>query len=1130
MVMKYAKPSQIFKEYKASQADEFFGKAKFKYFYGKIVELSDKAKENMKLVAEELDLDLESLFRLYEYVGAENSRVLAKVTKGNYQDDLGVFMVKPIIPIVAEELSEVYKLIQIAISVREMGGHPLQKAFSDFVELLTLRHSLLDNLWADYKSIWNKKAPKLFKSNPALYYMAKTRQQIWILMAIFKGCVSGLFKIDDKLFKDMFDTFKEQHFQGSFRIDEPEVTGTSVQREIENSSISIKHLCCLILISALKIQDILSLDPSLLCTEGNTTYAIVTNASEGVFKGLSEFEDQEPTLAQEIAHLFMAFCNVVDAVSVLLSNRKEQSCQVMHRKLLEVVRGITGVSFNSYDKAIESLLHSELYSFFQPQEQDLVKTCIKNLLTLMIVPKQPNSNMLEKSTDGEVEFIAKTVFKLINTPQDLEVFWSKFGQDNIYGNDIPMVFSNFLDMFPSKSELTFNLASHIIGSDRGISYVSQIIELFSCLTKYTMQDDSDNLRNANYQSISDSNSEAEVYKLNQDFEVPRSNGFIIPAGTTFSMTEKKTIKFLFKYNYWNVFWKSLTEVISEGQNKNIALTGSQFKFIKLICKMIKMEPLQAPMIQLMMITPSHEMEALADHRVREERMQGYAGLAMIFYEILALCKNSNDNLGTVLEIIRAFNALMVSDISAELMLVTQVYPLLSRIEGETHDFHVLASIMDMFQTKYFGTTPKPAYLLAELVQLTETIILKSDYLFENFPPQELANIMTRARTEKDEAELTAILSEYLDLQSASYWFEDLTKKFNIRFFEAAVNYRPGSRYIVSNLIGNLLDIVLSQSMDLLTNNSIVDFENCLDVQFSTKARVFSILNNLMSRFKSGSGSQLVINRSEVAGSLSLDFLANYLKTIDLSAYILKTFDVEIYQQDVFFGIQEPSTTGNGLGIENKTYINQVVYSKNPRRTAEVYQTFMVEASRCFETACQLILESVKDTSAHAHRLSFIADLRASMLTVEDFYKNVFNNFSQEYAANFFVMLMVISDFNNEKAVNKLLTHRIHAYEAAITELTNPTLFSSDSTMDYAYMYALKIDQGTILSSRSHQAILKCNSVATAAMHSMYCVLKLWRKANRANKPVLADMLSGGQLSPHFSNQVFTWVRFNHIAT
>ena len=117
---KFSNPAKHFKEYKASEADAFFAKPSSKFFYGTIVEIGDKGRENLKLVAEELDIDVESLFQMYEYVGVESINVIAKVTKGQYQEDMGNLMVKPILPRFAEEQANIYKVLQIFITIRSM--------------------------------------------------------------------------------------------------------------------------------------------------------------------------------------------------------------------------------------------------------------------------------------------------------------------------------------------------------------------------------------------------------------------------------------------------------------------------------------------------------------------------------------------------------------------------------------------------------------------------------------------------------------------------------------------------------------------------------------------------------------------------------------------------------------------------------------------------------------------------------------------------------------------------------------------------------------------------------------------------------------------------------------------------
>jgi hypothetical protein len=1133
IIQKFSNPAQHFKEYKATDADSFLTSANHKFFYGSVVELGDKGRENLKLVAEELDIDIASLFQMYEYVGAESKNVIAKVIRGSYQEDMGNVMVKPLLPKFSDEQLNIYKILQIFISIRAMPSFgQLKGPITDFVESLALRHNLLANLWSNFKTLWKKTTPKMFKTNPSLFYMSKLKQQIWICLAIFKGISTGLFKVDEALFKDMFQTFKEQRFKGSFIHDEVNLTDGTLAREAALNSDNISHLCCLILIAALRIEDILLLDDSLLLSNENMSYRIITKVSGDIMKEIVDMNNSCQFVIPEIAHFIMAFIQTIESVSYILEKRDDMESKNVQHKLIEVLRGITAdLNLRQYEKSIEKLFESPIYIYLTEPEKDMVKRCIKNMIILMVTPKGGNKNMLEGCSDSEIEFISKTLFKIIDSPEELETFWVRFDPSSQFGPDYSMIFSNFLDIFPLKAELTFSIASHILGGGRNNSYVSNVIELFSAMQNYTISDHNlEILKKMSYEKKNiDSGSDAEIYELQAPFEVPNTDGFVIPAGTTFTFTNNHSIKFKFLYNYWNLFWRSLTSAICESKNKNIALSGSQFKFLKLICKMIKLEPLQAPLLQLLMLTEPAQVKEIADERIREQEVTGYAGLAIIFLDILSLCKSDNQNIGIVLEIMKAINGLIVSEIGMEFMLVAQAYSSLNKIEGDDEDCHVLASIMDIFQQKYYGITPKPAYLLAEMVQLVESIILKSEYLFEIFQSPEIVKFIGMSPHSDDDKEVTNILSQCINLYQNKYWSEIDTKILNRTFTETAFRYTPGTKFIPSKLIENLLGIVLTQAMDIVNNSTIIDFENIIEVKLLIKARIFSILNNLISRFKVGTGTALLINRQDNPRSLSHDFLIEYFNSLNLTKFLMSCFDIEINAQGIFFGTREAGSYENVFGLENKSFVNEVKYASSRNSAIDAFQTFIIESIRCFGTVCDLIIDYVRDTRIAASRLGFVIELSLHLLSPEDFYRNIFNNFSNEYSANFFVMFMILSDFNREKGLEKYSRNKIHTYHLAISTLSNPALFNSDNTFDYQGMFASKINQGFILSSGKTEQILRANSVSTASLQAMYSVLRLWRKANRASKPVLADLLTGSQLSPHFSNQVFPWVVFSDLA-
>ena len=408
-----------------------------------------------------------------------------------------------------------------------------------------------------------------------------------------------------------------------------------------------------------------------------------------------------------------------------------------------------------------------------------------------------------------------------------------------------------------------------------------------------------------------------------------------------------------------------------------------------------------------------------------------------------------------------------------------------------------------------------------MVQLVESIILKSEYLFEIFQSPEIVKFIGMSPHSDDDKEVTNILSQCINLYQNKYWSEIDTKILNRTFTETAFRYTPGTKFIPSKLIENLLGIVLTQAMDIVNNSTIIDFENIIEVKLLIKARIFSILNNLISRFKVGTGTALLINRQDNPRSLSHDFLIEYFNSLNLTKFLMSCFDIEINAQGIFFGTREAGSYENVFGLENKSFVNEVKY--------DAFQTFIIESIRCFGTVCDLIIDYVRDTRIAASRLGFVIELSLHLLSPEDFYRNIFNNFSNEYSANFFVMFMILSDFNREKGLEKYSRNKIHTYHLAISTLSNPALFNSDNTFDYQGMFASKINQGFILSSGKTEQILRANSVSTASLQAMYSVLRLWRKANRASKPVLADLLTGSQLSPHFSNQVFPWVVFSDLA-
>lgn len=1122
IIKKFSNPANHFKEFKGTDAENFLKDPKYKFLYGSLVEVGDKGRENLKLVAEELDIDIVSLFQMYEYVGVDSTNILAKVTKGQYQDDMGTLMVKPLLPKFAEEQANIYKILQIFITIRSMRNFgALQTSINDFIETLTLRHNLLANLWANYKSLWKKTAPKMFKSNPALFYISKLRQQLWILLAIFKGISTGLFKVDEVLFKDMFQTFKEQRFQGSFIQDELQFSDNSLAREAESTAKNIIQICALTLMASLRIEDIITLDENILLSNESMSYRILTKTSTDILKEIVEIHDKNPGDLSEIAHFTMAFIQSIESLASILEKRTDVESKNVHIKLIDVLRTIpSDLSLRNYENSIEAVFESHIYNYFTEHEKDMVKKTIKNMFILMVTPKLGKNNMLEGSSESEIEFISKILYKIIDSPEELERFWARFDPEFVCGNDYSMIYTNFLDMFPQKAELTFNITSHLLGGKRSTSYVGNVIDLFARMNRYTLLDLNQEMSRQMFSAPKGDS--AETFELLQDFIVPNTYGFVIPRGTTFRYTENNSIKFFFTYNYWNQFWRSLTAVLSESRAKNIALSGAHFAFMKLLCQMVKLEPLQAPLIQLLMATPASDSAVLSDERAREDQVSGYAGLAIVFLDILSLCKTDASNIDLVLEVAKALNALMISQIGTEFFLVAQAYSYMNKVEGEDEDRHVLASVMDILLQKYYHANEKPAFLLAEMVQMVETILAKSEFLFEIFQSPEVSRQAGRTAIADESPELDAAIEKYHQLYDQQYWPEPLTKDLNRTFLEATDKFVPGTRFISCKLIENLLDGVLSQAMEIVNSNTILDFDKIPDVRYMIKARIFSVLNNLISRFRTGSGAPLLLNRLETTKAISLDLIIEYFNSINVTKFLMCMFDVEISSQGVFFGTKDPSAHDNAFGLENKSYVLEAKYAGTKIQALDAFQTCIIEATRCFSTTCDLLADYMKDPRIPASRLAFVTELSLQLLSPADFYKNSFSNFSHEYSANFFIMLLVLCDFNKEKGLDRFSRNKLHTLTSSISVLANPLLFFSDQTFNYPAMFADKINQELTLAPMKPEPVLRASSVSAAALQAMTTVLRLWRKANRASKPVLADLLADSQLSPHFTNTVFNW--------
>lgn len=1126
MIDKIAKLCDFFQPFSQAEAEKFIKESTQAFYLLELGKDSPKFHEGLKAIGEAADVDLRTCTRYLQYSIYENKNLVVGLVKSYSPEKLNNYL--PLVTAnIVQEQADVLELISMMISTKHFESYSLKKEITDFLYELVNRHDLMTKLWKQFERLDDKPLPKMLKANPLRFYVTKMEQQFLILRCIYKGIATRLFQPNKEVFALMLDRFVQQGFRGSFKKDMEQAEEVRELEAYFQKTESVRHLSTLILIECLRIREIVKTPVDAFLSPSNRTFQLVFESMEKTVAAFTQLGEQDEYIFNKVFHFYCIYRSALCYLSQILNGYQSSRFPDAKNHFIKIQAQLDKMPtpFNTIQSGelVLELLESHLYGYLSASEKDLVKKTVKDYYSLLLQPAPfaGGEDPIVISEKSECKVLTEVLCKIVDSPSELVEFWQNFESETVFQGNFTVLFSRFLDIFPVNAEFTFEIAAQLIGEGGG-DFPERVIGLFLNMRAFTY---------GKSREFGDSFKDQRTELLPTALKIPHMGGFEIPADTPFERTIEGKNKFLLDYNYWNIFWRMVTDLMNQSRKNDdiITLTPPVQIFLKVICRILQHQPTLAPLLQLAMLIPAESAQDFFEEDFRRQHEQGFSALILMLLEILRLLRRSSDNINLMLEIMRALNSLLSSDCCNEALIMIQVYDKLASDPEEQEQDYIIPSIIRLYDQKFFDPSPEPAYLMEELVRFAEIILLKSDCLFEYLP----TDMFTKARAKlinlSDEGTYQRIDSYCRELFGADYWTEATATAFNRSQFELALALRPGSLNISTELVFEVLRQVVLPAIDIVKSNKVISFDQWLDIKFYIKARIFSILTHILTRFRAGSGLVLAsLKFNSYQPVHSHEILVDFLENIDMVRYLLSVYDVEIADPEVFLGTRTESLLENSLGLENKEYFSDLKYSKNLQRASDAFQTCLIEAGRCFEASTELVLDFLRDSSAPASKLQFVKQFALATTNPEHFYLNTFNFQRFEYKVDFFLMILTLINFNSEKSLRNSELRPLHALDSAIdAHLLHSSLFCSSNELNYRVIFASKINKGLVLGSGRYGAIARNNSISSAAISALTSVLRVWRKSNRANKPVLFDILTSGKVSPAFAGKSLEWVVFGH---
>lgn len=1129
LIKKYSNPLSYFKSYNAN--DTPHTEERYKKFFG-VYEQTTSSQESLKQIAEQLDLDQKHLFELIECaISEEPVSMLVKICKKPYNEELANTISRLVRPLYVQEQVDIYKLISTFISIRQFPKHAAYQQVVDFLENKIKPQDLLKHIWEDFKKLANLQPTKFFKNEPGLFFMTKHKQQFWILMILFKGISTNYFVVDPDMYEQIFKLFSDQDLMGSFQKDIE--TGVRMEQGIEEVCRTNLVLSLLVLIAGLYLEELYHPNREAAINRQGRAFKVLTEKGDMIINALNQ---KRPELQIEMGIYITAVISGLNMLLFLVTNVGRDT--QLSNKLKQIMQKIGDLPYDEYAHSMDNILQNDTYTTYMIQsEKEMVKTCLRSVMILVLVGSKDEvgAAYCEALPEQTCTFLTRAVASITDSPHDLELFWSDFDPNDNKKCDLSLIFSNLLQIFPFRGYLTLEMAEKLIG-ESSFSFARPVLKVFATLRSAYIEVQPDvqaAIRQTDTQRMLGNNSvndDLVVCELMRPTYIPELEatfkaGTLLEAYKTRESNENR-YRILARTNYWNVFWRSITKFINDQQSdqKDMVSLLNQ-RTLSLICKMITQDVLNAAIIEQLCLAGPDKIEQLeSDYFYQPDSISCSALIMMLVQVQEVLVQGGSNSIALVLDITRALNSLISGVTCKQVITVIHILYGATEQDEESPNTNVFKSIIELISEKQYEEAPESAQLLNEVVIMIETFVLRSEYIFDYFPSTEYINMKADVQVSQTRGmiqQIRQVLSSARAHHSES-WEEGASKNMSDKICELSHTFNPGTVMTPSEFIFELLYYPFVQAIQIVTKKTTINFYNFTELEFLIQARILSIINNLMSRFRSNRGKQMVTEMfTRPDDSNSLVLIAEFLKRLNVQELIMHPFITEI-RPEIYLGSDRGSQEANELGIENGHYLHKVPFSKDQAKAAETLQTYLIEGFNCFNTLSSLVGDYLTDNSSPAAILQVVRDSAEKITSPELFFGREFNDYRDEYSISFVVAFLMLAKFNREKGMPLQETIKLHDHHFRIIADLEESLFFLDNANDARIDFTSKINQSLIYTSGRLGQILRCRSISTSALNSLYEVMRLWRKNKSINKPVLGDLLASGKVSTHFATEILNW--------
>ena len=243
---------------------------------------------------------------------------------------------------------------------------------------------------------------------------------------------------------------------------------------------------------------------------------------------------------------------------------------------------------------------------------------------------------------------------------------------------------------------------------------------------------------------------------------------------------------------------------------------------------------------------------------------------------------------------------------------------------------------DISQQANFGIMME---LLIELGTTIEFLFSKIDYLYRKLPNQQYIQSLSYFFQQNNENQIAQIGPIYTDLCDQEYWKQSHFISFGNNFAKLHKDALEGTCLISTTFVKNSLEIYVEGLFNKFTQKVFYMHEEFRTRQYIVGIKLVRILKIMLNKFKflQHEEKKLVLSNQDDIGSQAL-LLKDFVKTLNkikLKEFFFDVFDIYI-DEDVFFGKTRADSQKNQLGIDNRLWTTEVIYTKNSNLSGSAY--------------------------------------------------------------------------------------------------------------------------------------------------------------------------------------------------